>query len=332
MEDLIRVAAIDLGTVTARVGIADLRDGELEAIERKSAICNLGEGVDATGQLSQAAVDRVLAAVDDFLQQIKEAHCHYVGCFLTSAARDAQNSETLLEALRSRGLDPEVLAGEAEGPLTFLGVTQAIDLPSMAVADLGGGSTELTLGGVTDEGVAVDWTHSFDMGARRVTERYLERTDPPTREAIVQCCCEARMAFEAQMPWMDGILPRPDALVVTGGTATTAVAAKLGLDPYDSAQVQGATLTIGEVDEFAQLLSAMTQGQRAKVVGVQPQRAPVILGGVLLLGELMRAAGFLEVTVSESDGLAGECVAIAQELAHKKTDLPVKVSVTDLWA
>ena len=317
MSELRRVGVIDVGTVTARVGMADIRDRVVLSIARESRICNLGEGVDATGLIDDGAIARVLDAVDGFIGFLREHGCQVVGCFLTSAARDARNVDVLLDALRARGLAPEVLSGKVEGAFAFRGVAQAFDCASMAVADIGGGSTELTSGGraddgagIDDGGLVVDWSHSFDLGARRLTERFLSRNDPPTRDDVVACCCETRMAFEAQMPWMEGALPHPDTLIATGGTVTSLAAIKLGLEEYDGALVQGSTLTVEEVDAFGERFAAMTEAERAEVRGLQPHRAPVILGGTLLVGELMRASGFRELTVSEFDGLAGACMAV----------------------
>lgn len=311
MSETRRVGVIDVGTVTARVGMADIRDRVVLSIARESRICNLGEGVEATGHISPDAIDRVLEAVDGFIGFLRDHRCDAVGCFLTSAARDARNTDELLDALRARGLAPEVLSGEVEGAFAFRGVAQAFDCGSMAVADIGGGSTELTSGGRSADGeLVVDWSHSFDLGARRLTDRFLSRNDPPTREDVVACCCETRMAFEAQMPWMEGALPHPDTLIATGGTVTSLAAVKLGLEEYDSALVQGSTLTVEEVDAFGERFAAMTEAERAEVRGLQPHRAPVILGGTLLVGELMRASGFRELTVSEFDGLAGACMAV----------------------
>lgn len=310
MGDMERVGIIDIGTVTVRAGVADIVDGKVQAMVRESAICNLGEGVDATGLLGPEACARVMAAVEDFLPLLEERDCLAVGCFLTSAARDADNVEELLSMLRDKGLAPTVVPGNVEGALAFRGAAQLYDDPIMAVADIGGGSCEITYGGTDDGTVAVDWSHSFDLGARRITERYLPGDGVPGRDRIVEAAARSRMALETQIPWMDGTLVHPDRLVACGGTVTTLVAIKLGLDPYDSALVEGAELTMAEVDAMAADLAKMTVAERAEVVGVQPQRAPVILGGALLVGELMRACGFRKLTVSEADGLMGSALCV----------------------
>lgn len=333
MSETRRVGVIDIGTVTARVGMADIRDHVVLSIVRESRICNLGEGVDAAGLISPDAIARVLEAVDGFIAFLRAHRCDVVGCFLTSSARDARNADELLDALRARGLAPEVLTGTVEGALAFRGVAQAFDCHSMAVADIGGGSTELTCGGRTDDGLVVDWTHSFDLGARRLTERFLSRNDPPSRDDLVACCCETRMAFEAQMPWMEGALAHPDILIATGGTVTSLSAMRLGLETYDSAVVQGSALTVEEVDDLGARLAAMTESQRARIPGLQPNRAPVILGGTLLVGELMRASGFRELTVSDFDGLAGACMAVERSLDGTPGPvgfLPATVGLADL--
>ena len=310
-----RVGLIDIGTVTTRAAAMDVEDGEPLFLARESRVCDLGRGVDATGQLDPEAIAAVLAMVDEALGFFAENDVHNAGCFLTSAARDAKNVEELLEPLRQRGLAPEVIEGDVEGALTFRGAAWHYPDEPLIVADLGGGSTELTYGtwepgAENNQPANVEWVHSFELGARRLTDRFLSKNDPPARDEVFECRAYSRVTIENHLPWVGEEVTQPERLVVTGGTATSLVAMKAELEPYDPAMVQDATLTLDDVDEQCQRLASMTESERAGIVGLQPRRAGVILGGALLLGELMRATGFTKVTVSEADGLTGGCLAV----------------------
>lgn len=310
-----RVGLIDVGTVTARAAVADIEGGEPIFMARESSICDLGVGVDSTGRLAPEAIARVLDFVHSSLKFFAEKDVHAVGCFLTSAARDAANVEELLRPLRELGFAPQVIEGDVEGALTFRGAAWNFPGQPLIVADLGGGSTELVYGYWDGEGpeqgkAQVEWVHSYDLGARRLTDRFLSKNDPPTKDETLECRAYSRVTIENYLPWIGEEVTQPERLVVTGGTATSLVAMKLGMDPYDPAMVQGAQLTLDDLDEECTRLASMTESERAGIPGLQPRRAGVILGGALLLGELMRATGFTKVTVSESDGLTGGCLAV----------------------
>lgn len=333
-----RVGLIDIGTVTTRAAVADIDNAEPVYLARESRVCDLGRGVDATGQLSAEAIAAVLGMVEDTRAFFTEKDVHAVGCFLTSAARDAENVEELLEPLRQRGLAPQVIEGDVEGALTFRGASWHYPNEPLVVADLGGGSTELVYGtwepqAVEDpedgEPAKVEWVHSFDLGARRLTDRFLSKNDPPTQDEVFECRAYSRVTIENHLPWVGEEVTLPERLIVTGGTATSLVAMKARLESYDPLMVQGATLTLDDVDEQCQRLASMTESERAGIVGLQPRRAGVILGGALLLGELMRATGFTQVTVSEYDGLAGGCLAVARAAHGQPGPIGFMPEVTD---
>ncbi len=304
-----RVAVIDIGTVTARLGVADVTASRVERCAKTSAICSLGEGVAETGVLREDACTRVLSCVDGYLAQARESGAEVACCTLTSAARDAANSNVLLDGLAERGVVAQVIPGEVEGSLTFLGVAQDFRA-SRIVADNGGGSTEVAVGVLDGErpGVALEAVRSLDVGCRRVTDLFLSREDPPSASALEEARAFCREAFESGLP---AEARDPERLVCVGGTVTTLVAIDARLDPYDPAFVHLHSLTLDEVDELVGRLAALPLEQRRGVVGLQPKRAGVILAGAVCVSELMHACHARELTVSESDLLYGLSLSAA---------------------
>lgn len=316
-----RVAVIDIGTVTCRLGLADVAGGRVSRCAKTSTIANLGEGVAQAGELSAAAITRVLEAVDGYLADAREGGAQAACCTLTSAARDAGNARDLLEALRERGVVPQVIAGEVEGSLTFLGVAQDFPGRRILVADSGGGSTELAVGSLGEGGLSLEAVRSLDVGCRRATDLFLSRTDPPSDADVARAREWARAIFDEQAPDQVRGDSRPETLVCVGGTVTTLVAMHAELDPYDPARVHLSRLGLGEVDELAARMASMPLAERSLLAGLQPKRAGVILGGALVVGELMRSCGFGALTVSESDLLFG--LAICAEAARRHETSPV---------
>ena len=307
-----RVAVIDVGTVPARLAIASVEADHVTNMTRRSTIVNLGEGVDQSGMLLESACNRLLACIDDYLLQVRADQVDALCCTLTSAARDAKNSSQLLDELAARALRAQVIPGEVEGKLTFLGVAQDFPTSRLLVADNGGGSTEFAVGSLEGGRTpSLDFVRSIDVGCRRVTEKYLSRTDPPTSEDLAAAHAFAAEAFGPVLDWERKGVSKPERLVVTGGTSTTIVALAKALVPYDSAQVHLATLSQQVVEDQERRLAGVTAAQRAEFAGIQPKRAPVILGGTVAVSEIMRAAGFNEFTVSESDLLYGLSLTVA---------------------
>ena len=304
-----RVAVIDIGTVTCRLGVADVADGHVLRCAKTSTICNLGEGVAETGRLAPDAIARVLACVDQSLAQARAAGAPVATCTLTSAARDAHNAEDLLGGLRLRGVVPQVIPGEVEGSLTFLGVAQDFPGKRIMVADNGGGSTEIAVGTLGAEGLTMEAVRSLNVGCRRVTDLFLSREDPPTADDLEQARAFCREAFESGLPEAARVPRRPDVLVCVGGTVTTLVAIAAELDPYDPSFVHLHELPLSEVDALADRMAALPLAQRRELKGLQAKRAGVIVAGAVCVGELMRACGVTSLTVSESDLLFGLAIA-----------------------
>ncbi len=300
-----RVACIDIGTVTVRLAVADVVAGRVVRMAKTSTICNLGEGLGATGRIGDAAQARVLGCVDACLARARQLEARVVCCTLTSAARDAANSNDLLAALAARGLEAAVIPGEVEGSLTFLGVTQDFPDARILVADNGGGSTELALGSMVDGALSIESVRSTDVGCRRITEKFFSADAVSSDANLVAARAFAHDLFEPVLAEQGIGSRRPERLVVTGGTATSLVAIHKALDPYDPAQVHLASLSRDVVSALVRRLSTLTLEERAALPGLQPKRAGVILAGAMAIDELMSQTGFDVLTVSESDLLFG---------------------------
>jgi exopolyphosphatase / guanosine-5'-triphosphate,3'-diphosphate pyrophosphatase len=301
----VRRAAIDIGTVTARLLVADTDGFRLEEVLRRTIVTHLGEGLHATGMLSEAAMERVTTAVAGFVRDIAETGATEVEAVATSASRDAGNGRELMDALERVGVRPRVISGSTEARLSFLGATYGVDAHDVLVADLGGGSTEL-ISGSAHEGdrcrdVEMDAVRSFDVGSRRVLDRFLHH-DPPTTDEMSEA--SAWVAGEMR-PFFEGLAARPCDLVTLAGTGTTLAAIRQHLEVYDPAKVHGSTLTGGDVAEMRDELAALTVEERRGVVGMDPERADVIVAGALILETIMALAGVDTTTVSEHDILYG---------------------------
>ncbi|MEE1273135.1 MAG: phosphatase [Olegusella sp.] len=331
-----RYAVIDIGTVTARLAVSEAVDGHVRLVRKISTICNLGQGVDRTRMLDPEACERVRSCVAGYVATARELGVAVSVCTLTSAARDASNSTDLLAMLRAAGVEPQVIPGEVEGRLTFLGVAQDFAGKQILVADNGGGSTELACGrlvvaGADAAGTGVDAADvpglhmdlvvSTDVGCRRLTDRFLSRTDPPAATDRAEAHAFAASLFGPVIAELRDLGATPEVLAVTGGTATTLVAISKKLVPYDSAQVHLAQLTRARVAGLEDLLGGLTVEQRAAVPGIQAKRAPVILAGTVALGELMDRTGFGAMTVSESDLLVG--MTLTLDAAVRGVETPV---------
>ena len=311
-----RVATIDLGTVSSRLLLAQVTDGVIVDSTKRTVITNLGEGVDATGMLSDAAVDRVLAACEGFLREIAAFRPDRVCTTLTSAARDATNGGRLLAELEALGLAPQVIPGEVEAELTFYGVAHDFPGRRIVVADSGGGSTELAAGeyGV-DGSLSTDHVVSVNIGCRRVTDRFLAG-DPPSAGEMEAAASWIRPQFET---WWGALGQRPDTLVAVGGTVTSLCAMVQELPVYDSSLVHLHELTLAEVEACVARMAALPANEIAQLPCVQADRAPVLLGGALVIRELMAAGGYDRLTVSENSLMAGLAATIFEELEGGST-------------
>ena len=303
-----KVAAIDLGTVSSRLVLAQVEGGSIVESSKHTEITDLGEGVDATGRFCEAAVERVLAACRMFVDEARAFGAACICTTCTSAARDASNAALLLDGLRELGLEPQVIPGEVEARLTFFGVAHDFAGERIIVADSGGGSTELATGVYALEG-----TRSLDIGCRRVTERFFSAL-PPARGELTAAAAWAGEQFAAYFEGLPSNFERAERLVAVGGTVTTLVALVHELEPYDSSFVHLRELSLDQVSAAIERMSALDADGIAALPGVQPKRAGVILAGAVVIRELMRAGGYKTLTVSENSLLAGMAATINEAL------------------
>jgi exopolyphosphatase/guanosine-5'-triphosphate,3'-diphosphate pyrophosphatase len=304
-----RVAAIDIGTVTTRLLLADTVGPEVREVLRRTLVTHLGEGLYATGALSTAGIARVTSAVAGFVRDIAERGATEVVAVATSAARDASNGEELLDAVAASGVRPRIITGPVEARLSFAGATCGLTGDGILVADLGGGSTELVLGsaGSCEDGadVHIRAVRSVDVGSRRVLDMFLH-SDPPHRDEL-----DAAASWVAtQMEGFFGHMPeRPRELITLAGTGTTLSAVRQRLAVYDPAKVHGSHLSGTEVTDLLADLAGMDLAARRGVVGMDPARADVIVAGALILQTIIALAGLDGTTVSEHDILYGLVLA-----------------------
>ncbi|WP_375493629.1 exopolyphosphatase [uncultured Jatrophihabitans sp.] len=301
------VAAIDCGTNSIRLLIAEPEGGGLRDVTREMRIVRLGEGVDRTGRFAPAALERTRAAVREYAATIERSGARRVRMVATSATRDAANRADFVAMVHAElGVEPEVITGLEEAALSFTGAASVLPQSRgpLLVADIGGGSTELVRGDLADA-AAADRTlqsHSMDVGCVRMTERYLH-DDPPTPAQAAAVVADVQSALDAAA--VDVALEPDVPLVGVAGTVTTIAALVLGLPRYDSARIHGARISAEQVSDVTQSLLAMTRDQRAALPVMHPGRADVIGGGALVLRTVVERTGVTAVTASEHDILDG---------------------------
>lgn len=313
-----RVAAIDCGTNSLRLLIADIDSSngttKLTDVVREMRVVRLGQGVDATGELAPDALERTFAATADYAAMIHEHGAESIRFVATSASRDARNRQVFVDGIRELlGVEPEVISGDEEAALSFAGassVLPVLDGEQVLVVDLGGGSTEFVLG--TASGVTA--AKSVDIGCVRLTERHLQ-DDPPTAEQIA--AAEADVDAAITQAGLDVPLERATAVVGVAGSITTITAHALRLPEYSPAAIHGAELTIGTITEAATDLLHMTRGERAELAYMHPGRVDVMGAGGLVWRRILErlneltAGRIVTATASEHDILDGIALSIS---------------------
>ncbi len=304
-----RVAVVDIGTNSTRLLIADVDQEQVRAeLDRRTQVTRLGAGVDADGRLRDDAMARVFSTLDEYRTAIEAAGVESAVAVLTSAVRDAANgAEFAAQVEHDYGLAPHVLSGDEEANLTFLGATSERDptdsVPTLVV-DIGGGSTELVIGA----GRQAEFHVSTQAGVVRQTERHLH-DDPPPESELEQLAKDVRSVLA------DGVDAEHRAAVRHGiavaGTATSLAAIAQRLEPYDPERVHGYLLSDAERDRILAALAAMTLDERREVPGLDPSRAPTIVAGIIILGEVMRLFGLEQIEISEHDILRGAALGLA---------------------
>ena len=332
----VRVAAIDCGTNSLRLLVADVdpEAGLLTDVDRRMEIVRLGQGVDSTGRLAPEALERTLRALRGYARVIGDRSAAAVRMVATSATRDAANAADFVHGVSGvLGLEPEVLSGQEEAYLSFVGATAEFGGGPAGpgggpylVVDIGGGSTEFVLGdrpspadrAPADQasaglitgaaGPAGVSAVSVDIGCVRLTERHLH-SDPPRPAEISAAAADIDAALDA----VAGALPVTAARTLVGlaGSVTTVAGLALGLGEYDSARIHHARVSAGQVAAQTRRLLSQTREERAALGVMHPGRVDVIGGGAMVLDQIMRRFGFGEVLASEHDILDGIAWSLA---------------------
>jgi exopolyphosphatase/guanosine-5'-triphosphate,3'-diphosphate pyrophosphatase len=305
-----RVAAVDCGTNTIRLLVADIdrRSGGQESLVREQRIVRLGQGVDSTGRLADDALARVFAACEEYASIVDAHDVAALRFVATSAARDAENSHDFAEGVYSRlRVRPEVVSGDVEAALSYDGATRMLRdaVPPVAVVDIGGGSTEVIVGGSHEDVTAA---RSLDIGSVRITERLMP-SDPPTGVELEAATTTVDEALDT-LPSYGVHVGDARTLVGVAGTVTTLGTLLLGLDHWDRDLVHLSTYPFEDVQGLVERLLAMTTQDRMRL-GVPEGRADVIGAGALILDRVLQRSWARRLTVSESDILDGIAWSIA---------------------
>jgi exopolyphosphatase/guanosine-5'-triphosphate,3'-diphosphate pyrophosphatase len=302
-----RVAVVDLGSNSTRLLVAEVQDGRVVELEKRTLVTRLAAGVEASGRLSEDAIDRVSEALAVYREVLDRLGAEKVVAVATSAMRDAENGPAFRDEIQERfGIDARTISGDEEARLTFLGATWGRKPGAEAlVIDIGGGSTEYVTGQAGgDPGFHV----STRMGSVRHTERHLH-SDPPASDEMAALAEDIRSVIRDDVP--EEVRERVDDGIAVAGTATNLAAVAQGLDPYDPEKVHGYSLGQATIERIVAELAALSVADRRRVTGLHPDRAPTIVAGADILLESVRAFDLDEIEVSEADILHGAALTAA---------------------
>jgi exopolyphosphatase/guanosine-5'-triphosphate,3'-diphosphate pyrophosphatase len=302
-----RVAVVDIGTNSTRLLVADVADGHVEEVDRRTRVTRLGRGVDLSGNLATEAIEAVCEVVAEYVEIYERLGATRVDALATSAVRDASNGDAFIAELRERfALSARILDGEKEALLSYRGATSENPPPRpLLVVDIGGGSTELIVGSGTD----VDFHTSIQAGVVRQTERHLA-SDPPTPTELEALAGDILGLLRQALADHEDV--RAEYGIAVAGTPTSLAAIDQKLDPYDPKRVHGYRLSLDSIQHMLSQLASLPLAERREVVGLDPDRAPTIVAGVVILIEVMRAFELTEVEASEHDILYGAAIEAVQ--------------------
>jgi len=296
----VRVAVIDMGTNSTRLLVADVADGRVAELERRSTVTRLGRGVDTSGKLAAEAIEEVCATVADYVAIYEGLSAERVVAVATSAVRDADNRGAFVGELRERfALDAQTLDGTDEARLTYLGaIHERPPTAETLVVDIGGGSTELVIGTGRD----ISFHASLQAGTVRHTERHIQH-DPAEASELEELAGDVQHLIDKALRGSD--FAHAGSGIGVAGTPTSLAAIDQVLVPYDPEQVHGYRLSLETIQHLYSGLAAKTLTERLEVPGLHRGRAPTIVAGVVILIQVMRAFGLAEIEVSERDILYG---------------------------
>jgi len=299
-----------MGTNSTRLLVADVDGGCVEPVHRESRVTGMGRGLETSGQLAGDAIERVIGAVGDYLAIASDHGATETAAFATSAVRDASNGDAFLAELRERfSLGARVIDGLEEARLTYRGALSDCDDDGperqTLVVDIGGGSTELIVG----TGPVPDFHTSLQLGVVRHSERHVH-ADPPRTEELEALSRDVGTTIDGELAANPGL--RAERAIAVAGTPATLAAVELGLERFDPATVEGHDLSLESVQQSCSRLASLPLAERQAVAGVDPDRAPTIVAGIVILIKAMRAFGLSRVEVSERDILYGSALELAE--------------------
>ena len=301
-----RVAVVDIGTNSTRLLVADVADGRVQEVARRSTVTRLGRGVDTSAQLSAEAIEDVCFVVGNYIALYEDLGAERVTAIATSAVRDSSNAQMFLAELRERfALNARILNGAEEAGLTYAGASAEHEPGErMLVVDIGGGSTELIVG----DGPEVGFYASLQAGTVRHTERYL-KADPAEPAQLEDLAADVRELIGEALE--GAAIAHANEGVAVAGTPTSLAAIDQRLEPYDPERVHGYRLPLDSIQRMLSELAAKPLAERLQVPGLQPGRAATIVAGIVILIQAMRAFGLTEIAVSEHDILWGAALETA---------------------
>lgn len=309
-----RIGAIDIGTNSMRLLIADYEDGNLLNREKFVNTTRIGEGVDKKGYISQEAIQRNIDGLIDFNRMCKDRKCEKVYCIGTSALRDSKNGDDFIQLAKNKAdIDAEIISGKEESTLGFIGVAEGLtdrlkEEESILVLDIGGGSTEFILGNLK----GIKFNKSENIGAVRMTEKFL-KADPISEEEFKSMIRFIEEQINDTIEFLKN--KKIDKVVGIGGTITSISAINQELETYSMEKIHNSSVDIEEVEKILQNLKKMTLNDKKNLKGLQPKRADIITSGVKILQIIMKKIEIKNIIVSEYDNLEGLICRKSQKMS-----------------
>ncbi|MFO7815308.1 MAG: Ppx/GppA phosphatase family protein [Halanaerobiales bacterium] len=293
-------AVIEIGTNTTRMLIAEMKDDEIEVIDKRLITTRLGEGVDSSRHLKEVAMKRGLDSLREFKSEIDSHNIKGARVIGTSALRDVRNGKVFIKRVKKQlGYNLEIISGEKEAELIFKGVTQSLDFNDYIIIDIGGGSTEFIWKNREDDQINM---RSIDIGAVRLTERFIEKRENSVGRNIID---DISTYVEEILDHEINILPGINNLIGVGGTITTMASIMLKLENYNSDAIHNYILKYSDVNKVMNILRKLTLIKRKNVKGLNPARADIIVPGIIILLETMKYLRNLQLRISDYDILHG---------------------------
>lgn len=309
-----RIGAIDIGTNSMRLLIADYEDGNLLNREKFVNTTRIGEGVDKKGYISQEAIQRNIDGLIDFNRMCKDRKCEKVYCIGTSALRDSKNGDDFIQLAKNKAdIDVEIISGKEESTLGFIGVAEGLtdrlkEEESILVLDIGGGSTEFILGNLK----GIKFNKSENIGAVRMTEKFL-KADPISEEEFKSMIRFIEEQINDTIEFLKN--KKIDKVVGIGGTITSISAINQELETYSMEKIHNSSVDIEKVEKILQNLKKMTLNDKKNLKGLQPKRADIITSGVKILQIIMKKIEIKNIIVSEYDNLEGLICRKSQKMS-----------------